>query len=311
MSVISTLKYRYRSFLSVFLLGSCALYGVIVSAYYNVVGKKQLGQYATAQAYAMVMDKCMGIKVVLEGKQYLESSPCIFISNHQSILDILMLGGTWPKWCVVTSKRSLQWVPLLGWFMTLSGAMFLDRKNREKSVSTLNRGLKEIIDIKGSVWIFPEGTRSHSTELMMLPFKKGAFWMAKDGQIPIVPVVVSNMSTISSSKYQNFNSGTIRVKVLPPMSLDNVDTKEDMNAFVDKVHNLMVTELKENVGYSIPCDDTNVPDEYREWASAKKSSKNLPEEILKSQLSENDVSKVSSIKLDSDDTSVEGPVSRK
>lgn len=314
MSVISTLKYRYRTFCSLFLLGSCAFYGVIVSAYYNVIGKKQLGQHATARAYAFVMKHCLGVNIVVEGRQYLdESSPCIFISNHQSVLDILMLGATWPKWCVVTAKRSLQWVPLLGWFMTLSGALFIDRGNREKAVETLNKGLKEIIDIKGSVWIFAEGTRSYSTSLMMLPFKKGAFWLAKDGKIPIVPVVVSNTTTISNAKYKVFNKGTIYVKVLPPMSLEKVQTKEEMNEFIDGVHDLMVTELKENVGYSIPIVDTSVPPEYEEWVKAKKDKETSKEEeeILKSDLNEKTVSNATSIKIDSDDTTIEGAVSRK
>ncbi|XBW36970.1 hypothetical protein QEN19_002550 [Hanseniaspora menglaensis] len=308
MSVISTLKYHYRSFCSVFLLGSCAFYGVIVSAYYNLKGQKQLGQYATARAYAYVMKKFVNVTVTVEGREFLDkSSPCIFISNHQSTLDILMLGETWPKWCVVTAKRSLQWVPLLGWFMTLSGALFLDRTNRDKSVTTLNKGLKEIIDIKGSVWIFPEGTRSYSSKLLMLPFKKGAFWLAKDGGIPIVPVVVSNTSTISNAKTKSFNQGIIHVKVLAPMSLEHIETKEDMNTFVDTVHDLMVKELKENVGYATPIIDTDVPAEYKKWLSEKNANNNA-ETFEKTDFSHKSTS---SVQLSSIDESSEGTISRK
>lgn len=263
-SFLPTLKYYYRSTCSMLLLGTCAFYGIFASLYYNIKGTKQLGQYATAKAYAFVMKKCLGIDVKVEGRKYLENSaPCIFIANHQSALDILVLGETWPRKCVVTAKRALQYVPFLGWFMTLSGCLFLDRANRTKAVGTLSKGVKEIIDIKGSIWMFVEGTRSHTTKLEMLPFKKGAFWLAKDSNLPIVPVVVSNTSTIHNSKLKIFNQGTIHVKVLEPISLAKVESKEDMNEFVEKVETLMVNELKDNVGYSTPYKpDTGLPAEY-------------------------------------------------
>ncbi|GMM40001.1 1-acylglycerol-3-phosphate O-acyltransferase [Hanseniaspora uvarum] len=263
-SFLPKVKYYYRSTCSIILLGTCAFYGIFASIYYNIKGTRQLGQYATAKAYALVMKKFLGIEVKVEGRKYLEtSSPCIFIANHQSALDILVLGETWPKKCVVTAKKALKYVPFLGWFMSLSGALFLDRSNRSKSLGTLNNGIKEIIDIKGSIWMFVEGTRSHTTKLEMLPFKKGAFWLAKDSNLPIVPVIISNTSTINNNKLKIFNQGTIHVKVLEPISLKDVQSKEDMNAFVDKVETLMVNELKDNVGYATPTSfETGLPKEY-------------------------------------------------
>ena len=185
-----------------------------------------------------------------------------------------MLGSTFPQGCTVTSKKSLKYVPLLGWFMALSGTLFLDRSNRDKSVSTLNRGLQRLVKNKGSLWIFPEGTRSRTTELKMLPFKKGAFWLAKDGKIPIVPVVVSNTSTINNDKLKIFNRGEIIVKVLAPESLENIETKEQMNEFVARIEKKMNDELKNNVGYSTPIDSTGVPKEYVDWLAKKQGSSN-------------------------------------
>lgn len=256
--------YYYRSTCSILLLGTCAFYGMVAAVYYNFQGQRQLAQYATAKAYALLMKKCLGIEVKVEGRKYLEkSSPCIFIANHQSALDILVLGETWPKKCVVTAKKALKYVPFLGWFMSLSGALFLDRSNRSKSLNTLNEGIQEIIDLKGSIWMFVEGTRSHTTKLEMLPFKKGAFWLAQHSKLPIVPVIISNTSTINNSKLGIFNQGTIHVKVLEPMSLKDVETKEEMNEFVDKVQTLMVNELKDNVGYATPTSfSTGLPSEY-------------------------------------------------
>jgi lysophosphatidate acyltransferase len=68
-----------------------------------------------------------------------------------------------------------------------------------------------------SVVIFPEGTRSYSAEPMLLPFKKGAFHLAVQAGVPIVPIVAENYSRVLNVKARRFDSGTIRVKVLDPI----------------------------------------------------------------------------------------------
>ncbi|KAL6943030.1 hypothetical protein ACO0RG_002008 [Hanseniaspora osmophila] len=272
MPLLSTLKYHLRSITSVILLGACAIYGVVISCVFNVIGQKRLSQWSTARCFNLIMGGILGISFKVINEHYLnESAPCIFISNHQSTLDILMLGRTFPKGCTVTSKKSLKYVPFLGWFMSLSGTLFLDRANRDKSVNTLNKGLQRLVKEKGSLWIFPEGTRSRTTELKMLPFKKGAFWLAKEGKIPVVPVIVSNTSTINNAKLKIFNRGEITVKILAPESLENIETKEQMNEFVARIENEMNDELKNNVGYSTPIDSTGVPQEYLDWLAKKQA----------------------------------------
>ncbi|KAK5278065.1 1-acylglycerol-3-phosphate O-acyltransferase [Exophiala xenobiotica] len=89
-----------------------------------------------------------------------------------------------------------------------------------------------------SVLIFPEGTRSYSAQPMLLPFKKGAFHLAVQAGVPIVPIVAENYSNVLNIKARRFNSGTIRVKVLDPIQtkgltpadVDNLtrDTREKM-----------------------------------------------------------------------------------
>ncbi len=63
-----------------------------------------------------------------------------------------------------------------------------------------------------SVWMFPEGTRSYAEEPGLLPFKKGAFHLAVQAGVPIVPVVVANYSDVFSMKKFRFNSGTVKIK---------------------------------------------------------------------------------------------------
>lgn len=259
--------YYLRTVLSVTLLLVCALYGTVSSIVFKLIGKQHLSQWSTARCYYYVMKYGMGIDVKVIGEENLAHKPFVAISNHQSTLDILVLGRMFPKGCTVTAKKSLKYIPLLGWFMTLSGTFFLDRSSREKSVKTLNKGLQQIKEKKRALWIFPEGTRSYATDLDILPFKKGAFHLAQQGNIPIVPVVVSNTSTIMNPKNKVFNRGVITVKVLDPVSTDGL-TKEDVGKFSEKIRESMLKELKE-IGYSKPINDTAVPQEYIDYLNNK------------------------------------------
>lgn len=253
--------YYSRSVLGVTLLSTCALYGVVASIVLSCIGKRHLAQWTTARSFYYVMGTFLGIEVEVINEENLKKLPAILVANHQSALDILMLGRIFPPGCTVTAKSSLKWVPFLGWFMVLSGSLFLERGNREKSVRTLNNALDVMRTKKRAVWIFPEGTRSHSTKLGLLPFKKGAFHLAQQGKIPIVPIVVSNTSTLMNSKYQVFNRGVITVKVLDPIPTDDLK-KEDVTAFTKRVEELMLKEV-ENLGYSDAMLDTNLPPEVR------------------------------------------------
>ncbi|CUS20287.1 LAQU0S01e03224g1_1 [Lachancea quebecensis] len=253
--------YYSRTVLGVTLLSTCALYGVVASIVLSCVGKRHLAQWTTARSFYYVMGTFLGIEVEVINEENLKKLPAILVANHQSTLDILMLGRIFPPGCTVTAKSSLKWVPFLGWFMMLSGSLFLERGNREKSVRTLNNALDVMRTKKRAVWIFPEGTRSHSTKLGLLPFKKGAFHLAQQGKIPIIPIVVSNTSTLVNSKYKVFNRGVITVKVLDPIPTEDLK-KEDVTAFTKRVEELMLKEV-ENLGYSDAMLDTNLPPEVR------------------------------------------------
>ncbi|SCU84404.1 LAFA_0D09780g1_1 [Lachancea sp. 'fantastica'] len=257
MGVWGRIVYQFRCVLGVTLLSTCALYGVLASIVLSCVGKRHLAQYTTARSFYYVMGTFLGIDVEVINPENLEKLPAIFVANHQSALDILMLGKTFPPGCTVTAKSSLKWVPFLGWFMSLSGTLFLERGNREKSVKTLSRAIEKLKSKKRAIWIFPEGTRSHSTKPCLLPFKKGAFHLAQQGKVPIVPIVVSNTSTIMNSKFKVFNRGVITVKVLDPIPTADLK-KEDVSAFTERVKELMEREI-ETLGYSKAIVDTDLP----------------------------------------------------
>lgn len=268
--MLSKALYYIRSTLAVVVLCGCALYGVTASIVLTLVGKQHLAQWATARCFYYSMALVLGIDVKVENEHYLENKPYIIVSNHQSALDILMLGRVFPQGCTITSKKSLKYTPFLGWFMTLSGTLFLERADRQKSVETLNRSLEVLKREKRSLWIFPEGTRSYSTSLNILPFKKGAFHLARQGKIPVIPVVVSNTSTLMNPKWKVFNRGCIVARIMKPVPTDHLGA-EDVGKFSEALREDMISELQD-LAYSPASNDTNMPPEAKAYKRVETST---------------------------------------
>lgn len=109
------------------------------------------------------------------------------------------------------AKKELKWMPLLGWFMSLSGAVFVNRSNRHDAVKAMNAVGEEMKRRDISLWIFPEGTRSMSAEPHLLPFKKGAFHLAVQAQVPILPVVCENYHRLFDGKTR-LESGVLKIR---------------------------------------------------------------------------------------------------
>mmetsp|Transcript_5421 Transcript_5421/g.6287 ORF Transcript_5421/g.6287 Transcript_5421/m.6287 type:complete len:292 (+) Transcript_5421:75-950(+) len=250
-SVISSIKFYIKSTVFGALLCGCGIYGVFASIFLRLIGKKEYAQYNVGRVFYYTFSKILGVKITIKNEHFLHDIPGIVISNHQSALDILMLGQVFQPGYTVTAKKALKYFPFLGWFMLASGTFFLDRARGEKARKVLDNALKTLKAEKRALFMFPEGTRSATKELEMLPFKKGAFHLAHQAGIPIIPVVVSNTSTIFNAKDRVFNSGEIFIEVLKPISTDALKTTSDVSAMSVKVREEM-TEALQHVGYSRP-----------------------------------------------------------
>ena len=99
--------------------------------------------------------------------------------------------------------------------MTLSGSVYIDRANAANARHAMAGAAEEMQKHKQSVYMFPEGTRSYAKDPGLLPFKKGAFHLAVQAGVPIVPVVVANYSNILHVQSWRFNSGEVAVKGKP------------------------------------------------------------------------------------------------
>ncbi|CAH2353366.1 1-acyl-sn-glycerol-3-phosphate acyltransferase [[Candida] railenensis] len=254
--MFKSLKFFVRSVIYGSLITGCALYGVVASIILRIIGKKEYAQYTVAKAFYSTFSTATGIKIKLVNEEILTQLPAVIISNHQSALDILILAKVFQPGYTVTAKKVLQYFPFLGWFMLASGTFFLDRAKGEKARKVLERALAGLKKEKRGLFMFPEGTRSGFTTLELLPFKKGAFHLAKQAGIPVIPVVVSNTSTIFNAKKKVFESGLITIEVLDPMPTTGLETNEDVTRFSEEVHKKM-SDVVKRLGYSVPSNQAN------------------------------------------------------
>jgi 1-acyl-sn-glycerol-3-phosphate acyltransferase len=161
-----------------------------------------------------------GVRVVAEGLEHVDrTQPYVFMSNHQSVLDIGALVLTLPVNWRFVAKRELTWVPFFGWALGLSDQIVVDRGNRMRAVRSLQRAAERV---RGgiSVIVFPEGTRSPSGR--MREFKSGGFHLAIQAQVPILPATVSGSFHLIPKRSLKVQSGTIKVvygKPIPTQGL--------------------------------------------------------------------------------------------
>ncbi|GFY52040.1 1-acyl-sn-glycerol-3-phosphate acyltransferase alpha [Trichonephila inaurata madagascariensis] len=191
-----------------------------------------------------IISRIFGLKWEVKNKELLNSKePCVLVCNHQSALDISGMMYIWPLFhpCVPVLKKELLFTGPFGIFCWLAGCIFVDRFNSEKARDTLNNKVKELKERKVKLWIFPEGTRNDSGTL--LPFKKGAFHIATQAKIPIVPIVFSQYTDFYSIGKKIFDRGTITVTVLPWIKTEHL-TSVDVPSLTEEVRSIMMSSLK-------------------------------------------------------------------
>eukprot|EP01129_Flabellula_baltica_P004129 TRINITY_DN140_c0_g1_i1.p1 TRINITY_DN140_c0_g1~~TRINITY_DN140_c0_g1_i1.p1 ORF type:complete len:248 (+),score=38.61 TRINITY_DN140_c0_g1_i1:47-790(+) len=190
----------------------------------------------------------LNVRVVAidEDNLYIEEDQgCIFVSNHQSALDLAFIPSIVIKRTHCIAKKSFLYVPFFGFWWWLTGQIFIDRQRRDSAISTLTTTTERIRNQKDNVWIFPEGTRNWLFEnTKMKTFKKGAFHMSLDSGAPIVPVVVDRYSKIIDLKSKTYPGGELRVKCLKPFYPEDY-SKETIDNYIEDVRNAMVKALEE------------------------------------------------------------------
>jgi len=183
-----------------------------------------------------------GVRVTVKGLENLDPKQTyIFVSNHRSYLDTATLFVFTGRRLGLLAKKELLKVPILGVGMGFVNVMAIDRTNRESAIRTAEAAARRI-QSGVSFGVFVEGTRAKPGEL--LPFKKGAFYMAKQAGVPVVPVAIKNSDLLMGKGTGEARSGTIEMVIMPPVGTSQLEDDKDIAALIHDIRQSIVRELQ-------------------------------------------------------------------
>ena len=236
-SFMRRLHYWWSLFLAGALLGTLGPPILLVAW---LVNKHDL-VYPFANFGARLWLRLSGVRVVVKGLELLDSKQTyVFVANHRSYLDTATLFVFTGRRIGLLAKKELLKVPVLGVGMGFVNVMAIDRSNRESAIRT-TEAAAERIRSGISFGVFVEGTRAQPGEL--LPFKKGAFYMAQQASVPIVPIAIKHSDELMGKGTGEARAGTIEMVLLPPVSTRDVATDEDINKLIANVRGSIAKEL--------------------------------------------------------------------
>jgi 1-acyl-sn-glycerol-3-phosphate acyltransferase len=165
----------------------------------------------------------------------------VIISNHQSLLDILIINSLLYKYKWVSKIENFK-VPIIGWYLNMARYITVDRGNEESKTGMLDKSYN-CLKNKTSIMIFPEGTRSTESEIGF--FKRGAFQLAIQANTPILPILIDGTGGILPKHGMIFGSGHhIRIKVLDQVNPADFGT-DNPDILALKFSTIMKSALKE------------------------------------------------------------------
>ena len=166
-----------------------------------------------------------GIQYEIDGLDNLNlDKQYIFMSNHESALDIVLGVAAIPSNLVFLAKKELFRVPVFGWAMEAAGMIKIDRQNPEIARKSVSEAVETLMHSSFSTLIYPEGTRSNGEEL--LPFKKGGFILAIRTQLPVVPITILGAGNVLPKGTLAIKKSHIKMIIDNPISTLEMDIND-------------------------------------------------------------------------------------
>jgi 1-acyl-sn-glycerol-3-phosphate acyltransferase len=186
-------------------------------------------------------------KFRVEGKWPSSGGPFVVVANHQSLLDIVMLSRM-PREMKWIAKEELFRIPWIGWMLRLTGDIAVRRGDAESGGEAIQKA-KVYLQRGMSVMIFPEGTRSKDARL--LPFKKGAFRLAIDSGVPVLPVAISGTAAGFTKGGAAVGACDAVARILAPVPTAGL-TQNDAGSVRDRVRAAFVAALPPEMTAPLP-----------------------------------------------------------
>lgn len=230
---------NYRTKLKTFILFPTflILFGILILFIIATVAIPNGKQLATKlyKLFGWMGLKMVGINLTVSGLEKIDKNKSyVVVGNHPSTLDIFTHIYGLPISIRFLTKSELFRIPIFSRVLKILGLPRIDRDSTSLDLNKINDSIQSVINDGNSIMVFPEGKRSNQKKL--LPFKKGAAHIAKDFNLPILPIVSHNAHNLMIKGKVWFISGDIHLDVLDP-----VESNDDLD--IDKVTELLYERI--------------------------------------------------------------------
>jgi len=198
--------------------------------------------YGLAMKLVRLETRLLGIRVRVEGVDKVPSGPCIFVANHASSIDPMAFIPAIPRRVGILAKQELFRIPIFGTAMRVAEFVPVDRGNKESASAAASLAVQRLK--KGlSFVIFSEGTRSPDGR--MRPFKRGAFTLAIEAGIPVVPVSIVGAHRLMKKGEKIVRRGSVTIRFAEPI---------DASAFTFEQRDELLARVQNAVAAGLPPD---------------------------------------------------------
>lgn len=218
----------------------CSIFGLI----FIYIDRSFTLYHYLAKVFPLGILIITGVRVKITGLENIDRKAVyVFASNHSSQIDITALQWGVPNRLSMIFKKELAKIPFFGWQLYLGPYVVVDRKDPQAAMKSLEKAKNMMNKKKISVLVFPEGTRSKTGEIQQ--FKRGAFYLAAHSGYPIVPITINGTEKIMPKGTFKLKRGTVYLHFDKPIRTDNIKTKQDELALMEKVREIMISNKKE------------------------------------------------------------------
>jgi 1-acyl-sn-glycerol-3-phosphate acyltransferase len=193
-------------------------------------------QHWCANTWSRMIARTALLDVRVRGAEHLrDGESYVFLSTHQSWMDIPVMLGYLPRQLRIAAKREVFLIPFLGWHMRRSGQIPINRGSTAESIESLRRAAR-LLGGGVSAFLFPEGTRTRDGSLQ--PLKKGGFRLALESGLPVVPVTIKGTRAAMPRGSMVLRAGPVEMHLDPPVPTHGL-TDADLPALMRQVHEAM------------------------------------------------------------------------
>lgn len=209
-----------------------------------LTGSKREAQNFSFSLFADTASALIELKLNVKGEENLwKQRPAVFVFNHQSKADIIIAARLLRRDIAGVGKQEIKKMPVIGKVLELGGVVMIDRANASSAIEAMTPLVDAMRNEGKSVVLAPEGTRTVSPRLA--PFKKGAFHLALQAGVPMVPVVIRNAGDVAPKGDFVFRAATVDVEVLPPVDTSGWKA-ETIDKHVAEVRDMFLTALRQD-----------------------------------------------------------------